>query len=32
MSDGREIEKAINKSRAAYSSKYGKHKVIYMYV
>ena len=25
MSDGREIEKAINKRRAAYSSKYGKH-------
>ena len=26
MSDGREIEKAINKRHAAYSSKYGKHK------
>ena len=32
MSDGKEIEKAINKRRGAYSSKYDKHKAIYMYL
>ena len=30
MSEGREIEKAINKRRGAYWSNYGKHKVIHM--